>query len=81
MQRPVGSRTIWRTPRASENREGMDRRLLADAVRIMLAATANGQPMSQRTLAARLRERGHRFSNAQLRDIVNAANSGMGQAA
>ena len=63
------------------DREDLDQQLLADAVRIMLDAVANGQPASQRILAARLRERGHRFSNAQLRDIVNAANSGIDQAA
>jgi hypothetical protein len=59
----------------------LDQRLLADAVGIMLDAAASGKPVSQRTLAALLRERGHRFSNAQLRDIVNAANPGTEQAA
>ena len=61
--------------------DDLDQELLADAVRIMLDAAASGRPVSQRTLAAQLRERGHRFSNAQLRDIVNAANSGKDQAA
>lgn len=60
---------------------GLDQRLLADAVSIVLDAAAKGQSISQRVLAKRLRERGHRFSNAQLRDIVNAANSGIERAA
>jgi hypothetical protein len=64
-----------------EQVSGLDQKLLADAVRIMADATADGRPVSQRTLAAQLRERGHRFSNAQLRDIASAANSEVDQAA
>ncbi|MGH3164963.1 MAG: DUF2637 domain-containing protein [Trebonia sp.] len=59
----------------------LDQGLIADAVRIVLEAAASRQPVSQRVLAARLRERGHRFSNAQLRDIVNAAIAGGRRAA
>jgi hypothetical protein len=47
----------------------------------MVDAAADGEPVSQRTLAAQLRERGHRFSTPKLRDIASAANSGVGQAA
>ncbi|HEY1700331.1 MAG TPA: hypothetical protein VGG75_11525 [Trebonia sp.] len=61
--------------------EQVDQQLLADAVSIVLDAAASGQPVSQRVLATRLCERGHRFSNAQLRDIVNAASSGTPRAA
>jgi hypothetical protein len=67
------------TPEAPE--QDVDQQLLADAVSIVLDAAASGQPVSQRVLAARLRARGHRFSNAQLRDIVNAASSGTPRAA
>jgi hypothetical protein len=64
-----------------ETRSGyLDRQLLADAVGIMRDAAASGHPVSQRALAATLRERGYRFSNAQLRSIVSAANSGIDRA-
>jgi hypothetical protein len=49
--------------------------LLDDAARIIEAAHANGERVSQRVLAGRLRGRGHRFSNAQLRIIVSAIDS------
>lgn len=62
-------------PADGEASEELDQQLLADAVAIMLDAAANDQTISQRALAARLRERGHRFSNAHLRSIVTAASS------
>jgi hypothetical protein len=46
---------------------------LEDAAYIVQTAYANGERVSQRVLAAQLRERGHRFSNAQLRAIATAA--------
>jgi hypothetical protein len=49
--------------------------LLVDAARIVSAAQADGLVLSRRTLAARLRECGHRFSNEALRDIADAAGS------
>ena len=54
---------------ASGRREA---RLLKDAREILLAARARGEKASQRHLAAQLRSRGHRFSNAQLRMIAEA---------
>jgi hypothetical protein len=55
--------------------EGSDDLLVADASQIILAvaAHASGIRLSQRALAARLRERGHHFPNSQLRDIATAA--------
>jgi hypothetical protein len=50
-------------------------RLLADAARIASDARADGLVLSQRALAAQLRERGHRFSNQALRDIAGAVAS------
>lgn len=47
-------------------------RLLKDAREILQGAHARGNKMSQRCLAAKLRDRGHRFSNAQLRGIAEA---------
>jgi len=47
--------------------------ILQDAVEIFEAGSVNGQVVSRRALAARLRERGHRFSNAQLSAIAGAA--------
>jgi hypothetical protein len=44
--------------------------LLADAAEIYKAAHAAGETVSQRALATRLRERGHRFSNGQLRTLA-----------
>ncbi len=41
--------------------------LVEDAARLMDAAEEGGKFLSQRTLAAQLRELGHRFSNDQLR--------------
>lgn len=46
--------------------------LVVEASRVLRTAT-NGGHMSQRALAAELRKRGHRFSNAQLRDLAQAA--------
>ncbi len=46
--------------------------LLEDAIEILQAARARGDKLSQRLLAAQLRNRGHRFSNAQLRGIAGA---------
>jgi hypothetical protein len=40
--------------------------LIADAVQIVRVAEELGEQVIQRTLAAELRKRGHRFSNAQL---------------
>ena len=51
----------------------LDSRLIEDAAEITEAAHVNGRRVSQRALAAQLREHGHRFSNAQLRSIVRAA--------
>jgi hypothetical protein len=47
-------------------------RLLKDAREILRGAQAHGDKMSQRCLAAKLRDRGHRFSNAQLSGIAGA---------
>jgi hypothetical protein len=47
--------------------------LLADAAEILCAARAGGTTISRRTLAAELRDRGHAFSNDQLRDIAEKA--------
>jgi hypothetical protein len=47
--------------------------LAEDASRIIEEATAKGDRVSQRVLAARLRELGHRFSNAQLRALAASA--------
>lgn len=44
--------------------------LLQDAEEIIEAARVTGQRISQRALAAELRERGHRFSNTQLRSLA-----------
>jgi len=46
--------------------------LLEDAHEIMQATRTRGGKASQRYLAAQLRSRGHRFSNAQLREIAEA---------
>ena len=47
--------------------------LLEEAVRIIGEAQANGERVSQRALAARLREHGHRFSNAELSRLAAGA--------
>jgi hypothetical protein len=47
-------------------------RLLKDAREILKVARARGDKISQRCLASQLRDRGHRFSNAQLRGIAGA---------
>ena len=49
--------------------------LLADAAQIMEGARADGLTVSQRALAAQLRERGHRFSNQALRDIAGVTSA------
>jgi hypothetical protein len=49
--------------------------LLADAARIAEDARVAGRTMSRRQLAARLRERGYRFSNQMLSEIASAAES------
>jgi hypothetical protein len=56
---------------------GPDARLLQDAADILRAAQLQGSQVSQRFLAARLRDRGHRFSNAQLRAIAQAIGLGL----
>jgi len=43
---------------------------LADATEIYRAAHTTGETVSQRALATQLRERGHRFSNGQLRTLA-----------
>jgi hypothetical protein len=56
--------------------QGDDReRLLTDAARIVSDARSEGIVLSQRALAAQLRERGHRFSNQALRDIASTVPS------
>ncbi|HEX6527665.1 MAG TPA: DUF2637 domain-containing protein [Streptosporangiaceae bacterium] len=50
-----------------------DPQLLQDATRILEEAHASGRKVSQRALATQLRKRGHRFSNAQLRNIAGVA--------
>jgi hypothetical protein len=47
--------------------------LLQEAAQIFEEAEASGERVSQRALAARLRERGHRFSNAELRRLADEA--------
>ena len=46
------------------------RDLLREASAIYQTASANGERLSQRTLASRLRGHGHRFSNQHLRTIA-----------
>jgi hypothetical protein len=58
-----------------------DSLLLADAQQIISAAQSMGEQVSQRALAAQLRERGHRFSNGQLQRIVSMAGSTTNQRA
>jgi hypothetical protein len=52
-----------------------DSPLVRDAVRIIASAEARGQAVSQRSLAAQLRELGYRFSNAQLGSIAHSASA------
>jgi hypothetical protein len=49
--------------------------LVAEAAQIVSTAQANGEYVSRRVLAAQLRARGHRFSNAQLQGIARMAAS------
>jgi hypothetical protein len=65
-------------PRASG--DGLDQRMLRDAARILHDAADRGENVSQRALASRLRERGHRFPNAALSDIASAASPPSSQA-
>lgn len=51
---------------------GVPAELLRDACALYAAGAARGQRMSQRALARQLRERGHRFSNDQLRLIAES---------
>jgi hypothetical protein len=44
--------------------------LVADAAQIISTAQSKGEAISRRVLAAQLRARGHRFSNAQLQNIA-----------
>jgi hypothetical protein len=44
--------------------------LFTDAAQIVTAAHVNGEKLSRRALAAQLRARGHRFSNAQLQGLA-----------
>jgi hypothetical protein len=63
---------------AGHQQTARESHLLRDARRILREADASGQRVSQRALAAQLRERGHRFSNAQLRKLAAAAGSASG---
>jgi hypothetical protein len=65
----AGTVSALRVP-GSDRRDG--HQLLKDANEILQVARARGDKMSQRSLAAQLRNRGHRFSNAQLRGIAGA---------
>jgi len=47
--------------------------VIRDAARILDEAQVQGRTVSQRALAAQLRELGHRFSNAELREIAASA--------
>jgi Protein of unknown function (DUF2637) len=60
---------------AAGRRSGQNERLYVDATLIIEAGIAAGQSVSQRALAEQLRERGHRFSNAQLRTISRIADT------
>jgi hypothetical protein len=51
-------------------RPGKDSLLLANAAQIVTAARVKGEKLSRRALAAQLRARGHRFSNAQLQSLA-----------
>jgi hypothetical protein len=64
----AGSVTALRAPDSDRHASP----LLRDATDILQAARARGDQVSQRSLAAQLHERGHRFSNAQLRGIAGA---------
>jgi hypothetical protein len=73
MLKPSGDGNAAELTTAVRPREGS--LLLADAEQIIRAAEAMGEQVSQRALAAQLREHGHRFSNAQLQRIVSMAGS------
>jgi hypothetical protein len=62
----------WSPPYGSAADGSVPTGLLRDAQDLYIAAAARGQRMSQRALAQQLRERGHRFSNDQLRLIAES---------
>jgi hypothetical protein len=62
----------WPRPHAPAEGDGVPAELVRDARALYAAAAAPGQQMSQRALARQLRERGHRFSNDQLRLIADS---------
>ena len=62
----------WTRPHGPAEGGGVPAELLRDARALYAAAAAQGQRMSQRALAQQLRERGHRFSNDQLRLIADS---------
>jgi hypothetical protein len=64
----VGTVSQLRVPRSDRRADD----LLRDASEVLQAARARGDKMSQRRMAAELRNRGHRFSNAQLRGIATS---------
>jgi hypothetical protein len=55
---------------SSSGQPCLDLPLLADAAQILKRARAAGREMSQRALAAELRDRGYHFSNSMLRTIA-----------
>ena len=55
---------------AAADLAGPDPRVLREASLIYRSAAERGERLSQRTLARRLRNGGHRFSNQQLRRIA-----------
>ena len=59
-------------PASGPTSSSVDPLLVREAASIIGAARASGRKVSQRALAAQLRARGHRFSNAQLRRISDA---------
>jgi hypothetical protein len=67
-QVPAGTVSELRAPRSGYTAN----HLLEDASEILRAAHARGDKLSQRLLAAQLRDRGHRFSNGGLREIAVA---------
>ena len=69
----MGRNLVPARPLAVVASDSLDDPLLEDAARILEEAEASGERVSQRALAAQLRERGHRFSNAQLRRLADDA--------
>lgn len=74
-QAPAGSSVSLRAVLTDDAPDLEESAMLADAIRILQAGSTNGERVSQRMLAAQLRENGHRFSNSRLRDIAEAAYS------